>query len=258
MAVFQIVDGRCHWRTPFETVEETIGRFPPDCLFVNAPDYVTEQWGFDETEVGDDRFIRPEVPEGWDFDPDSGNVMPIDMIEKSLKDAQARKQAENNKIFADRLKANPLTWTDGKEYGVGLNDQEEISLNLLSYQMAISAIDADESLTPEEKEAAKAKVVLEWHAVHEDCRPFTYDELVALSLAIREYIYPGYNLNQQYKTQIYACESQGAVEAIVLDYTSIWPDPEQPLPTFAANTAVEGNEIPMDEEEEVPAEETTE
>ena len=123
--------------------------------------------------------------------------------------------------------------------------------------MAIAAIDADESLTPEEKEAAKAQVVLEWHAVHEACRPFTDEELVALSLAIREYIYPGYTLNQHYKTQIYACESQGAVEAIVLDYSSIWPDPEPPLPTYAAN-APEGNEIPMDEEEEVPAEEPAE
>lgn len=226
MAVFQIVDGRCHWRTPFASVEETIGRFPPDCLFVNAPDYVTEQWGFDETEIGDDRFIRPEVPEGWDFDPDTGVIMPEDMIEESLKSKQEEKQNENNQIFADWLKAHPLEWTDGKKYGVTLDDQSEISLNLLSYQMAIQAIDANAELTEEQKTAAKAEVILEWHAVHEACRPFTYEELVALSLAIRAYIYPGYTLNQSYKTQIYACENQGAVDAIILDYSSLNPPEE--------------------------------
>ena len=246
MAVFQIVDGRCHWRTPFETVEETIGRFPPDCLFVNAPDYVTEQWGFDETEVGDDRFIRPEVPEGWDFDPDSGMIMPEEMIEQALADKKAQKQEENNRIFAEKLKTHPLLWTDDKFYGVTFADQEEISLNLLSYQMAIQAIDANPDLTPEQKEEAKAAVVLEWHAVKEACRPFEYDELVALSLAIRQYIYPGYSLNQQYKTQIYACEKQSEVDAIVLDYNAIFPDPLKDNATPA-----EGEE----ENIETPAEE---
>ena len=59
MKIFQILNGFCHWQTPFKFLEETKG-FPADCIFVEAPDYVNEQWGYDETKEGDERFIRPE------------------------------------------------------------------------------------------------------------------------------------------------------------------------------------------------------
>ena len=44
MQVFQILHDMCHWRTPFGSIAETVGKFPPDVKFVEAPDYVNEQW----------------------------------------------------------------------------------------------------------------------------------------------------------------------------------------------------------------------
>lgn len=85
MAIFQIVNGKCHWRTPFTSLDEVKDRFPPDCLFVDAPDYVNEQWGYDETEIGDDRFIKPVPPEGWVYDDETGQMMPEDMLEQALE-----------------------------------------------------------------------------------------------------------------------------------------------------------------------------
>ena len=92
--------------------------------------------------------------------------------------------------------------------------------------MAIQAIDADPTMTEEEKEAAKAAVVLEWHATKEACVPWKYDDLVALSLAIRVYIYGAYTLNQTYKTQIFAAESRKDLDKIVFhyDYLVVQPD----------------------------------
>jgi len=204
MKVFQILHDRCHWQTPYSSLAETVGKFPPDCLFVEAPDYVNEQWGFDETEIGDARFIKPSAPEGWIYDEESGQFYPEDMIEQRLTEAQNAKQEENNRLLADFLSKHPITWTDGKQYGVTLADQQEIALNLQSYQIALTA--------------GVENPVLEWHAIHEACVPWTPEALTALSLAIREYVYPWYSLNQSYKERIFTATEVKDVNAITLTY----------------------------------------
>lgn len=80
MKVFQILNGFCHWDATAKhpTLESTKGRYAPDIKFVEAPDYVFESWGYDETQTGDDRFIQPEPPEGWEYDPNTGTFYPVD------------------------------------------------------------------------------------------------------------------------------------------------------------------------------------
>lgn len=203
MKIFQIVNGKCHWQTPFESLDETTN-FPPDCIFVEAPDYVNEQWGFDETEIGDDRFIAPTPQEGFVYDDDSGQLIEESTLATMLTEAQDNKQNENNELLAKYLDEHPLTWTDGKQYGVTKEDQSEIMANLVSYQN-------DLALGIENPR-------LEWHAIHEACVPWTYENLAALSSAIRDAVYPFYNLNQSYKEQIYACTTVSEVKAIELNY----------------------------------------
>lgn len=79
MKIFQIVDGICYYdATPVHpTLADTIGKYPPDVLFVEAPDYVFENWGYDKTKEGDDRFIKPTPPEGWYYDDETGNFKEI-------------------------------------------------------------------------------------------------------------------------------------------------------------------------------------
>lgn len=74
MKVFQIIDYICFsdMTKNFPTVESTIGYFTPETLFVEAPDYVFEGWGYDPDETGDNRFIKPIPPEGWLYDDESG------------------------------------------------------------------------------------------------------------------------------------------------------------------------------------------
>ena len=57
----------------------------------------------------------------------------------SLDEAKELKQEKNKLLFAEYLASHPLTWTDGKEYGITMEDQSEISLNLSQYQIAIQA-----------------------------------------------------------------------------------------------------------------------
>lgn len=74
MKLFQIESGVCYWdaTSKFPTLESTTDHFPPDVLFVEAPDYVFEGWFFDDTAEGDARFIQPTPPEGWLYDIGTG------------------------------------------------------------------------------------------------------------------------------------------------------------------------------------------
>lgn len=69
MKLFQIEADICHWDATkqFPTKESTIGYFPSDLLFVEAPDYVFEGWGYMDGE-----FIKPTPPEGWLYDDKTG------------------------------------------------------------------------------------------------------------------------------------------------------------------------------------------
>lgn len=75
MKVFQVTNGICHWdATPVHpTLDSTAGRYAPDIMFVEAPDYVFEGWGYDEAAEGDARFIKPTPPEGWAYDDETGS-----------------------------------------------------------------------------------------------------------------------------------------------------------------------------------------
>lgn len=122
----------------------------------------------------------------------------------SLDEAKELKQEKNKLFFAEYLASHPLTWTDGKEYGVTLEDQSEISLNLSQYQIAIQAGIESPSL--------------EWHARHEECQPWTLENLVALSMSISAAVYPMYRKMQQYKISIYGASSLEELEQVELNY----------------------------------------
>ena len=72
--IFQVVSGFCYYdatRT-HRDLKSTEGKYPPDILFVEAPNYVREGWGYDETKEGDERFIMPVAPDGWSYDLETG------------------------------------------------------------------------------------------------------------------------------------------------------------------------------------------
>lgn len=69
MKVFQILGDICHWDASvcYNTIEETVGRYPEDIVFVEAPDNVFEGWGYI-----DGQFIKPTPPKGWLYDDETG------------------------------------------------------------------------------------------------------------------------------------------------------------------------------------------
>lgn len=99
MKLFQIVDGFCYWDATqsVQSLSNTIGRYPPDVLFVEAPDYVFEGWGYDYTKEGDERFIVPEAPEGWVYDIETGTFYPegtVPVRERTTEERVAELEAQ--------------------------------------------------------------------------------------------------------------------------------------------------------------------
>lgn len=79
MKIFQIFGGLCHWDATRKhpNLESTVGKYASDIIFVEAPDYVFEGWGYDDTVEGDARFIKPTAPDGWAYDDATGTFYPL-------------------------------------------------------------------------------------------------------------------------------------------------------------------------------------
>ena len=119
---------------------------------------------------------------------------------------RAARQEQNKQALADWLAAHPLTWTDGKVYGVTEQDQTEMAINLAQYQLAV---------------AAGQPAALEWHAQKQQCHTFTIEQYTALSLAIAAYVYPYRRYQEQVKAAIYAAKSKEELDAIAIDYSGV-------------------------------------
>lgn len=125
---------------------------------------------------------------------------------RPLSEIQSARQEENKAALAAWLAAHPLTWTDGKRYGVEEQDQNELALNLMQYQV---------------NKAAGQPAVLEWHAQKEECRAFEEAEYTTLSMAISAYVYPYRRYQEKVKAAIYDSQTAEAVEAVVIDYAGV-------------------------------------
>lgn len=70
MKIFQIVDNIVHYDMThlYSSVAVARSKYPATVQIVEAPDYVFEGWGFNPNENGDNRFIKPTAPEGWEYD----------------------------------------------------------------------------------------------------------------------------------------------------------------------------------------------
>ena len=124
----------------------------------------------------------------------------------TLEDAKKTKQEYNKKQLELWLKEHPIKWKDNEYYGVSLEDQIEMSLNKMQYDIAV-------------KQGQQG--VLEWHSIKNTCKTFTIEDFEELSLLISSYIYPYCRYQEEIKKQIYSCTSIESVKNITIDYSSV-------------------------------------
>lgn len=203
MKIFQILHGMCHWETPFKSLDETFMRFPTDCLFVEAPDYVNEQWGFNEFAIGDDRFIQPSIPEDLIFDDEEGKFVEEEVLARALEESKEDKIRESEDKLNEFLRTHYLRYTDGKDYSITVDAQ-----NMMRNAMTAYTIEAEMGdPTP-----------IQYAAVGETTSNWEYDDFKALYVAVFQYYKQWYAKQQEYVTQINACETIKEIRDIEITY----------------------------------------
>lgn len=166
---------------------------------------------FENEETAVDFGYPVSLPDGYGigdlYDGESWSHAPTPEPEPvDLAAAQQARQTENKAALAAWLDAHPLQWTDGKIYGVTEEDQREMALNLMQYQVAVQA---------------GRPAVLEWHEQKKSCRTFEQQEYVALSLAIADYVYPYLRYQESVKEAIYQAQTAEEVANVEIDYASV-------------------------------------
>lgn len=61
----------------YKSVKEAKNYYASDIVIIESPDYVFESWGYDDTKKGNERFIKPTPPEGWEYDDETGTFYPL-------------------------------------------------------------------------------------------------------------------------------------------------------------------------------------
>lgn len=121
---------------------------------------------------------------------------------RTLEEVQAAHHAANCDALAVYLAAHPITWTDGEKYGVTLDDQQLMLLNLSTYKMGLTS-------------------ELKWNSHTKKCRVFTEEEFGLLTAAIDAFVRPRLELCQEYKERIFAAKTIQEVEAITFDFENV-------------------------------------
>lgn len=125
----------------------------------------------------------------------------------TLDEYKSYKQELNKKALAEYLENHPIQWTDGKYYGVTQEDQIEMQSDLTAYNL--------------KRQTGDDLWKLEWHDKQKACREFTVEEFYGLINAIIDFVYPLRRLQEEFKEEIYACETKEELDAMVIDYTSV-------------------------------------
>ena len=74
MKIFQILNSEIYFDMSnlYPNVESAKACYDSTISIVEAPDYVFPGWGYDASKEGDEQFIKPVAPEGWQYDDDTG------------------------------------------------------------------------------------------------------------------------------------------------------------------------------------------
>ena len=183
-----------------EVEEDTESEEPIDEPYVEEPEMITTtvnviyyEYDYNEFTINNDSDVLNDIEEH----PENYISYPIILEEEKIK-----KQEENKKKMAEFL-SNSYVEFNGKQYGVSEEDQTEMALNYMQYQIST---------------AASLPATLEWHAKKEACVTFTEEDFLSLTMLIKNFVYPYMNLMQQHKEEIYACTSIDELNAIDLVY----------------------------------------
>jgi len=144
-------------------------------------------------------------PQGYTYD--NGVFTRDESIPTPLVAAQSKKQTENAEGLAQWLATHPITFTDGKLYGVEETDQKEMTVNLTQYDASIACGDTT--------------AVLKWHSKKAADTEWNRNDFVILYNQITSYVAPYKQYMSDTKAAIYASATMDELTTITIDYSSV-------------------------------------
>lgn len=185
MAIYHVNNGLLGPKTTFTSIAEAKSQYYDDQEFVELSDNAVVDIGYSLQETNG--VVEAVATQGY-YD--------------SLAQAKSAMQSVNKTALARYLRKHPITF-NGKEYGITLEDQQEIALNISQYNI-INSINGTPSLM--------------WHAAGEPNVEWEVEDLSNLMNAIKEEVDKWMELFNNYKAQIYNASNFTELNAIKLRY----------------------------------------
>lgn len=125
---------------------------------------------------------------------------------RTLEEEKAARIAQSKADLDAYLLAHPLTWTDGNQYAITREKQQQLTAKILSATLAA------QTATP---------YALTWNATGQECAPWTLENLAALAFAIDARVTALVSYQQTQEVAINAAQTMAELEAIEVNYETV-------------------------------------
>lgn len=124
----------------------------------------------------------------------------------TLEEAKAARIQQSKDDLDAYLEGHPITWTDGNQYSITREKQQQLTSKILSATIAA------QTSTP---------YTLTWNATGEECSPWTLENLAALAFAIDARVTALVSYQQAQEVAMREAQTMEELEAVVVDYDTV-------------------------------------
>ncbi|MCC2258044.1 hypothetical protein AAAT94_14545 [Intestinimonas aquisgranensis] len=129
-----------------------------------------------------------------------------DGVALTLEEAKEARIQQSKDDLDAYLEGHPITWTDGNQYSITREKQQQLTSKILSATIAA------QTSTPYE---------LTWNATGEECSPWALENLAALAFAIDARVTALVSYQQAKEVAMREAATLEALEAIKVDYDTV-------------------------------------
>ena len=125
---------------------------------------------------------------------------------KTLEEEKVERIAQSKDDLDTYLKAHPITWTDGQQYSITREKQQQLTSKILSATLAA------QTSTP---------YALTWNATGQECAPWALEDLAALAFAIDARVTALVSYQQAQEVAMREASTMEELNAIEVDYDTV-------------------------------------
>ena len=165
--------------------------------YKGATGYIKSQWDAD-TSTWIEAATEEEIA-AWEAGHPDPNA-------KTLEEEKVERIAQSKDDLDTYLKAHPITWTDGQQYSITREKQQQLTSKILSATLAA------QTSTP---------YALTWNATGQECAPWALEDLAALAFAIDARVTALVSYQQAQEVAMREASTMEELNAIEVDYDTV-------------------------------------